>query len=75
MSATLQLLKADYHRWYGHGKRDKLFMPIRFFTLDRLNYCLWFRIGNALFEKKGLWKILFRIVSILHTHNKHRLGI
>ena len=50
-------------------------MPIRFITLDRLNYCLWFRIGNALYGRHGLWRMLYRIVSVIHTHNKHRLGI
>ena len=75
MSQLSILLSSDYHRWYGHGKRDKVLMPIRFITLDRLNYCLWFRIGNALYGKHGLWKVLYRIVSIIHTHNKHRLGI
>lgn len=75
MSKTFDLLKLDYHRWYGHGKRDFFLMPIRFFTLDRLNYCLWFRNGNALYRKHGFWKILYGIVSVIHTHNKHRLGI
>ena len=75
MSKTLNSIKSDYHRWYGHGKRDRLLMPIRFFTLDRLNYCLWLRIGNTLYGKRGIWKIPYAIVRIIHTHNKHRLGI
>lgn len=74
-SSLIGLLKSDYHRWYGHSHRDKILKPIRFLTIDRLNYCLWFRIGNALYGRKGFWRIPYHIISVIHTHNKHKLGI
>ena len=33
MSKILDLLKSDYHRWYGHTKRDSFFNADTFYYI------------------------------------------
>lgn len=35
----------------------------------------WFRIGSYLKQKRGLWKILYLLVFVIHKHNMYKTGI
>lgn len=45
------------------------------FTNASFKITFWFRIGNYLKGKKGIWKILYLIVFLIHKHNMYKTGI
>ena len=72
------LILSDYHRWYPHRIKDRMLFPFRLLFHDRLSYCFWLRTGGRILLKSRsniIWKIPLFIVSLIHNHNSHRLGI
>ena len=68
---TKDLINADYKRF-----------PKR--TIGKFGYLIsnhsfkitfWFRIGSYLKNKKGFWKILYVLVSLIYKHYAYKTGI
>ena len=72
-SDTRRLIKGDLERVVSEGGAKPAL--VYYITNASFKFLFWFRLGSFLKGRKGVWKIVFALVSIMYKHVEYKTGI